>query len=157
MEDLDVGYRELWRSEDSPHQVGVLVWPCCLPHDLANREVVGQADVVPLARDSYVRQVATYVRARRLAAEAPGDQILRVGLVEPVWMAFELLASVCSVQAVVLHYPVDAPAARRYVFALQRRLYLARPVASSAVLVRGEHVGLDGQPLCRTVPTAAAP
>lgn len=116
-----------------------------------------QADVVPPARDSHVRQVATYVRARRPAAEAPGDQILRVDLVEPVGMVFELLASVCSVQAVVLHYPVDVPAVRRYVFAIQRRLYLARPVASSAVLVRGEHVGLDGQPLCRTVPTAAAP
>lgn len=112
--------------------------------DLAVAQVDKQADVVPAVADAHVGQVAAHVGARRVPAELPGDHVRQVGLVGPSGMVFEPLAAICAGQAVLPHYPADAPAVGGYAVPGERRLDLAGPVAPAVGLVRRQHGGLDG-------------
>lgn len=112
--------------------------------DLAVAQVDERTDVAPAAADAHVGQVAAHMGAGRVPAELPSDHVRQVGLVGPSGMVFEPLAAICAGQAVLLHYPADAPAAGGYAVPGERRLGLAGPVAPAAGLVRRQHGGLDG-------------
>ena len=49
--------------------------PAACPQDLAVVQVDQQADVVPLAADADVREVADYVGAREVAVELPVEHV----------------------------------------------------------------------------------
>lgn len=144
MERLDVGNREIQGREGRSGQVRVLPWTGGMPRCFPVVQVDGQAGVVPSAADARVRRAAARVRARGAPPKAPRRDVGRIGLVGLAGMGLEFLPAVGARQAVLPHDAANPAPADRFARPSQRRLYLARAVATAARSVDRQHVGLDG-------------
>ena len=144
MKHLDIGNREIQGRKGRSDQVRVFPWTGGMAHYLSVVRVDEQADVVPSAADAHVRQVAAHVCARGAPPKAPRHDVGRIGLVGPAGIDLDFLPAVGARQAVFPHDTANPAPADRFARPSQRRLYLARAVATAARLVGRQHVGLDG-------------
>ena len=144
MEHADVRQREPQRGEGGLHQPCVLPVARRVPHDLAVVQVDQQADVVPLAADADVREVADYVGAREVAVELPVEHVGGLGLVHLGGVRPVLLAGIRAGQAFLVHYPLYAPPGGDHALLGERALYLRGAVLAAVPLIDPDDVGCYG-------------
>ena len=111
-----------------------------MPHDLAVVEVHQQADVAPLPPGADVGQVAHDMGTRRMAVEAPVEQVGQRGLVRLRPRGPVFLPRVRADQVVLPHDARDAPSRGDDAALLEHHLYLRGAVLAEPLLVGPDHV-----------------
>ena len=134
MEHVYVEQREREGRERGLDQIGVLLGPCGVPHNLAVVQVYDQAYVAPRAEHAHVGEVADHVGVRCVAVELAREHVGQLRLVRPVRARLELRLRVAAGQAPLLHDPADPPAAGDDLALGQRPLYAPGAVAPAALV-----------------------